>query len=80
MYSSLVLFDLIYYYFAIFPFMTICSLQNLFNEVIKDRDCTILCGYRGKEEQEKAVSEGNSKLHYPHSKHNYNPSCAVAAV
>ncbi len=49
----------------------------LFNEVVKTFDCTILEGYRGKEAQEKAFNEGNSKLHYPHGKHNQKPSQAV---
>lgn len=53
------------------------DLQRLFMEVIKNYDCTILEGYRGREEQEKAVKEGNSKLHYPESKHNKIPSLAI---
>jgi peptidoglycan L-alanyl-D-glutamate endopeptidase CwlK len=52
-------------------------LQSLFREVVKHRDCTILCGNRGKEEQELAFREGKSKAHYGESKHNYSPSCAV---
>lgn len=52
-------------------------LQMLFNKVIESRDCTILCGHRGKEEQEQAFLRGASKVHYPHSKHNTNPSVAV---
>ena len=52
-------------------------LQSLFNEVIKHRDCSVICGYRGKEEQEKAFSEGKSKAHFGDSKHNYSPSLAV---
>ena len=55
-------------------------LQELFREVIKHYDCTIIEGYRGKAEQEKAVEEGRSKLHFPHSKHNRMPSFAVDAV
>ena len=53
------------------------DLQRLFNEVIKTYDCTILCGYRGKEEQEAAVRDGKSKVHFPNSKHNHLPSLAV---
>lgn len=37
----------------------------------------VVCGFRGKEEQEKAFNEGKSKLHYPESKHNFTPSRAV---
>lgn len=52
-------------------------LQKLFSEVIKHRDCTILCGHRGQEDQETAFNSGNSKARYGQSKHNYSPSCAV---
>jgi peptidoglycan LD-endopeptidase CwlK len=53
------------------------DLQRLFNEVVRHYDCTILCGTRGKEEQDKAFREGNSKLKFPKSKHNSTPSKAV---
>lgn len=52
-------------------------LQKLFNEVIKVYDCTIVQGYRGEEEQNKAYAQGKSKLKYPKSKHNKSPSMAV---
>ena len=53
------------------------DLRTLFKHVILDYDCTIVCGSRGKEDQEKAFSEGKSKVHYPNSKHNKIPSEAV---
>ena len=53
------------------------DLQHLFSEIIKTIDCSVLCGYRGKEEQEAAYRDGNSKLHFPDSKHNHLPSLAV---
>ena len=53
------------------------DLQVLFFEIIRSFDCSILEGYRNQEDQEKAVREGNSKLHYPDGKHNRQPSCAV---
>ncbi len=56
------------------------DLQRLFSEVIKHVDCTILCGYRGIEEQDQAFQEGRSRLRFPQSKHNENPSLAVDAV
>ena len=56
------------------------DLQHLFNEVIKTIDCSVLCGYRGKEEQEAAYRDGNSRLHFPESKHNHLPSLAVDVV
>lgn len=55
-------------------------LQILFNEVIKDYDCKIICGERNKEDQDKAVAEGKSKTPYPTSKHNRIPSLAVDVV
>lgn len=56
------------------------DLQRLFNEVIKYYDCTVICGHRDKESQNKAVLEGKSKLKYPQSKHNSMPSMAVDVV
>lgn len=53
------------------------KLQDLFNEVIKIHDCIILCGHRGKIDQDEAFNRGNSKLKYPKSKHNSDPSMAV---
>ncbi len=52
-------------------------LQDLFNEVVKHYDCTILCGTRSKEDQEAAFKKGWTTLHFPHSKHNALPSRAV---
>ncbi len=52
-------------------------LQKLFNEVIKHEDCSVICGYRGENEQNDAFKAGNSKLQYPASKHNRKPSLAV---
>ena len=45
-------------------------LQQLFNEVIKYYNCSILKGRRGKEEQNHLFASGRSKLRYPNSKHN----------
>jgi len=52
-------------------------LQDLFNEVIKHVDCTILEGHRSEERQTKAFNEGKSKARFPNSKHNSFPSKAV---
>jgi peptidoglycan LD-endopeptidase CwlK len=52
-------------------------LQRLFTEVVKHRDCTVLFGHRGREEQEQAFKNGASKAHYGQSNHNYLPSLAV---
>jgi len=53
------------------------KLQEVFNELIKHIDCTVLCGHRGQAEQDAAYNAGNSKLKYPQSKHNKMPSQAV---
>lgn len=62
-----------------FSKLTTChtDLQALCYEVIKYYDCTVLQGYRNEIDQEKAFSEGNTKLHYPHGKHNHQPSMAI---
>lgn len=52
-------------------------LQDLFNEVVRHRDCTILEGHRGQEAQEKAFAEGKSHARWGQSKHNSSPSQAV---
>lgn len=54
-------------------------LQTLCKKMLSrsDFDMTITCGYRGKEEQEKAFNEGKSKAHFGQSKHNSFPSKAV---
>ncbi len=55
-------------------------LQTLFREVVKNYDCTIICGHRGEKEQNEAFANGYSKLKFPKSKHNSNPSRAVDAA
>jgi peptidoglycan L-alanyl-D-glutamate endopeptidase CwlK len=40
-------------------------------------DFSIICGYRGKQEQSNAFAHGASKVQYPNSMHNQNPSLAV---
>lgn len=52
-------------------------LQQVFNEVIRYADCSILCGHRGKLEQDAAYAKGTSKLRWPESAHNVSPSRAV---
>lgn len=41
------------------------------------RDITVLCGFRGKTDQDDAYARGASKLQWPRSKHNSMPSLAV---
>lgn len=52
-------------------------LQDLFNEVIKYFDCSVLCGYRNEELQNDAYYSGRSKAKFPKSKHNSLPSRAI---
>jgi hypothetical protein len=61
-------------------------LQNLFNEVIKYFDCTVIYGYRSPEEQNDLYQIGRTKPgtkvtnidgYTKKSKHNYYPSRAV---
>lgn len=56
------------------------SLQKLFETVVVYFDCSVLCGYRGKEEQDEAYRQGRSTKKYPLSRHNKQPSKAVDVV
>jgi peptidoglycan LD-endopeptidase CwlK len=56
------------------------DLQVLFNHVILEYDCLIVCGQRGEKEQNDAFDKGHSKLRFPNSKHNSSPSMAVDVV
>jgi peptidoglycan L-alanyl-D-glutamate endopeptidase CwlK len=55
-------------------------LQDVANAAIHRIDFTILCGHRGKEDQEDAFERGTTRLHYPKSKHNKFPSMAFDAA
>lgn len=55
-------------------------LQTVFLEVVKHFDCTVICGYRGKDDQDKAFDEGKSKIQWPNGRHNQNPSLAIDVV
>ncbi len=56
------------------------KLQELANEVVKTIDCTVVCGFRNQQEQEKAFLNRRSDKHWPDSKHNSNPSTAMDLV
>lgn len=56
------------------------DLQTIFNEVIKYLDNSIIEGHRGEAEQNEVYRKGLSKVKYPNSKHNKQPSMAVDAV
>ena len=53
------------------------DLQVLGREVIKVHDCTVVTGYRGKEEQQKMYDDKLSKVLFPDSNHNVVPSLAI---
>ena len=52
-------------------------LQDVFNEVIKHVDCSVLEGSRSEERQNKLFKEGKTKVQYPNGRHNAYPSMAV---
>lgn len=56
------------------------DLQRVFNLVIVEFDCSVLCGFRGKNEQEKAFKQKKTKLAWPKSKHNRMPSLAIDVI
>lgn len=56
------------------------DLQALFLEVIKERDCSVICGVRSRDEQEAAFRNKTSKARFGQSPHNYSPSYAVDVV
>ena len=53
------------------------QLQEIFNEVVKVIDCSVLEGHRGEELQNKYFNEGKSKVKFPDGRHNKLPSLAV---
>jgi len=53
------------------------DLQLICNELIKIFDFKMLCSYRDKAGQDKAIADGTSKTPWPTSKHNVYPSQAV---
>ncbi len=52
-------------------------IQNLMIKVLRKTDITILCGHRGKYDQDQAIINGTSRSPWPTSKHNTKPSLAV---
>ncbi len=52
-------------------------IQEVFYSVIKVFDCSILCGHRVMEGQNKAFDEGHSRVKWPDSSHNATSSTAV---
>lgn len=55
------------------------DLLRLAAAIDKRIDIEVICGHRNKADQNKAVAEGKSKLPWPKSKHNSDPSKAFDA-
>ena len=55
-------------------------LVDIFTEVVKHFDCTVLEGYRDFDTQFKYWQQNKTKVQYPDSKHNKQPSLAVDAI
>lgn len=55
-------------------------LQNIFNEVIKTVDCSVIEGHRSEERQNKLYEEGKTQVKYPDGRHNAYPSAACDCV
>ncbi len=53
------------------------DLQKLVLAVVDLRKIAVLCGHRGREEQDAAFHDGKSKTPWPQSRHNLLPSMAV---
>ena len=53
------------------------ALREVFLEVIKHIDCTVISGHRGQREQDQLKKKGKSQLSFPQSKHNEKPSDAI---
>ena len=53
------------------------DLQLLFSVVVKEFDCSVICGYRDQVSQTIAFNDEKSKVQYPDSKHNSYPSMAA---
>lgn len=56
------------------------DLIKLIEAVAETEKCAVICGFRGRYEQEKAYYEGKSKAKFGQSKHNLKPSHAVDVV
>ena len=53
------------------------DLQYLFQFVVKNFDCSVLCGHRDEAAQTRVFEDKFSKVQFPYSQHNSYPSMAV---
>ena len=56
------------------------DIQRVMLPVVKVYDCSVIWGYRGKARQNRAFSNGHSKVQWPDSRHNTNPSLAIDVI
>ena len=56
------------------------KLQNIFNEVIKHVDCSVIEGHRSQERQDKLYDQGKTQVKHPNGRHNAYPSRAIDVV
>lgn len=56
------------------------DLQRVLKRAIKITDFSVICGHRLESDQFRAFENGSSKLEWPDSKHNSEPSRAVDIV
>jgi len=47
------------------------------NEIVASYDCHVITGHRGMIEQNRAFADKKSKVRWPNSRHNSNPSMAI---
>ena len=55
-------------------------LQQVFQEVIKHVDCSVIEGHRNEERQNKLYEEDKTKVYWPNGRHNDSPSRACDVV
>ncbi len=56
------------------------DIQDVFNEVVKHFDCSVLEGHRSEEDQNTANEKGFSQVRWPDSTHNAVPSLGIDVV
>lgn len=55
-------------------------IQGIFQEVANHVDTSVICGHRNEIDQHTAFVTGRSKVDWPNSKHNTDPSIAIDAA
>jgi len=56
------------------------ALQRVMTEAIRHFNFSIICSTRGKEDQQRAFTQGKSRARFGQSPHNFTPSLAVDCV